>query len=279
MKDKIEIKTWFGKPIDPCSDPWYRFGRILSVIERNQVPVPDGSRWLDLGCQIGQFLKLIQTRYRISPTGVDDFDENNVVEVCRKHMRLEIKSASEVLNPSWRYLSRRIDRTGFDIQEKFSFISALEIIEHMIDTDAFIKECRVHLEEGGYLVISTPNINSLRNRLTVPLGLYPSGMEYRTINHHVRLYNAATLKSHVEEYGFRLVAMSGVNLLPMRFLRSGLLRRIDHLLSDLFPSLCGGIIAIFAPVPDEPALMEERSASADSHYTSESLDHVAVKTA
>ncbi len=279
MNNKVGIKTWFGKPIDPYSDPWYRFGRILSLLERSQVAVPNGSRWLDLGCQIGQFLKLLQTRYQISPTGIDDFDEDNVIEVCRKHMRLEIKSADEVLDPSWRYLSRRIDKMGFDIKEKFSFISALEIIEHMIDTDAFIKECRDHLEDGGYLVVSTPNINSLRNRLVVPLGFYPSGMEYRTINHHVRLYNAATLKSHVEEYGFRLVAMSGGNFLPMRFLRRGFLRRIDDLLSGRFPSFCGCIIAIFAPVPVAPGLAEDHSTSAGSHRSSESLDDAAVAMA
>jgi 2-polyprenyl-3-methyl-5-hydroxy-6-metoxy-1,4-benzoquinol methylase len=275
MNNKIGIKTWFGKPIDPYSDPWYRFDRILSLLERSRVAVPDGSRWLDLGCQIGQFLKLLQTKYQLSPTGIDDFDENNVVEVCRRHMRLEIKSAGEVLDPSWRYLSRRIERTGFDIKEKFSFISALEIIEHMIDTDAFINECRNHLENNGYLVVSTPNINSLRNRLAVPLGLYPSGMEYRTINHHVRLYNVATLKSHVEEYGFRLVAMSGVNFLPMRLLRGGLLRRIDGLLSSRFPSLCGGIIAIFTLVPVAPGLAEDYS----THRSPESLDDAAVTVA
>jgi len=265
MKDEIGIKMWFGQPVDPLSDPWYRFSRILSVIERSQVSVPDGSRWLDLGCQIGQFLKLLQTKYQISPTGIDDFDEDNVIEVCRKHMRLEIKDGSEALDSTWRYFSRRIDRTGFDIQEKFSFISALEIIEHMIDTDAFIKECRIHLEDNGYLIVSTPNINSLRNRLMVPLGFYPSAMEYRTIVHHVRLYNAATLKSHIEEHGFKLMGMVGVNFLPKRFLRKSLVRRADYLLSNRFPSLCGNLIAIFAPVPSMSDLVEVHSTAADSH--------------
>jgi 2-polyprenyl-3-methyl-5-hydroxy-6-metoxy-1,4-benzoquinol methylase len=249
MKRDIGINEWFGKPIDPYGEPWYRFSRVISLIEREQVSIPIGIKWLDVGSQIGQFLKLLQARYKILPTGIDDFDENNVIEVCRKHMQLELKSVSEVLNSSWRYLSRRIERTGFDIQEKFPFISALEIIEHMIDTDAFIKECRTHLEDSGYLVVSTPNINSLRNRVKVPLGFYPSGMEYRTIDHHVRLYNAASLKSHIEEHGFRLIAVSGVNFLPKRFLRNNLITRIDNLLADFFPSLCGNIIALFEATP------------------------------
>lgn len=245
MEQELGINVWFGKPLDPYGEPWYRFSRVLSLIECSNVYIPVGVRWLDVGCQIGQFLKLLQAKYQILPTGIDDFDENNVIDVCRKHMRLDLKNVSEVLNSTWRYFSRRIDRTGFDIQETFPFISALEIIEHMVDTDAFIEECRTHLEDNGYLIVSTPNINSLRNRVKIPLGFYPSGMEYRTIDHHVRLYNSATLKSHIEEHGFRFIRMTGVNFLPKKFLRNNLIRRVDQLLSDLFPSFCGNIIALF----------------------------------
>ncbi len=242
------MKTWFGKAIDPLEEPWYRFGRVISVLERH-IAIPAGSRWLDAGCQIGQFLKLLQSRFGIVPIGIDDFNENNVVEVCRKHLCLEIKESSEVLNSSWRYLSRRIEKDGFGLDEKVPFISALEVLEHMVDTDAFLDECRDHLEENGYLVVSTPNINSLRNRIQVPLGVYPAGMEYRTVNHHVRLYNIHVLKSHFAEHGFELVGLSGVSVLPQRFLRYSAARTIDPWLCDRFPHLAGSIIALFKASP------------------------------
>ena len=248
MNHHLGIVNWFGKAIDHYGEPWYRFGRIVSLLERH-TPPPIGAKWLDVGCQIGQFLKLLQAKYQIVPTGIDDFDESNVVEVCRKYLRLEIKEAREVINDSWRYLSRKIDKTGFNINEKFPFISALEVLEHMVDTDAFLSECRNHLEDNGYLIISTPNINSLRNRVQIPFGVYPAGMEYRNVIHHVRLYNVRALKSHLKEHGFEVVAMAGVNFLPARFLRYGLVRKIDARLANLFPSLCGNIIGVFKAKP------------------------------
>lgn len=247
MKSAFAENRWLGRDIDPLSDPWYRFGRVLSMLGR-YVPEPVQGTWLDVGCQIGQFLNLVTAKYGVIPTGIDDFHEGNVVEVCRRYLNLEISKPSDVLNDSWRYFSRRIDQTGFDLEEKFEFISALEVIEHMVDTDAFIRECRSHLKDDGYFIVTTPNINSLRNRIQVPLGIYPSSIEYRNVIHHVRIYNPKMLKSHVEEYGFKLVAMSGVNFLPRRMLGIKYLGKIDPLLCDLAPSLCGNVIAIFKAI-------------------------------
>lgn len=244
MRPPDGIESWFGIPVDHFSDPWYRFGRIAELIERHAT-VPPGTRWLDVGCQIGQFIKLVQARHRIEATGIDNFDASDAVEVCRKYFRLRIDTPEEVFDGSWRYLSRWVDKVGFAIDERFGFISALEILEHMVDTDAFLKECHDHLEISGCLVLSTPNINSLRNRLQVPFGAYPNGLEYRTLIHHVRLYNVSALKSHLCEHGFELVALAGVNFLPIRFMKYRVVRAIDRQLADLFPSLCGNIIGIF----------------------------------
>ena len=201
-------------------------------------------KWLDIGCQIGQFIKYVGVRHRIDATGVDNFEAANVREVCRKYFHLDIRDPDEVLDDSWRYHCRLVDK-GFDLTERYGFISALEVLEHMLDTDAFLDECRHHIEDGGHLVISTPNLNSLRNRIGFPFGAYPNGLEYRMIIHHVRLYNAPALKSHVEEHGFRLVAMTGVNFLPARFLKHRIVRTIDKRLANLLPSLCGNLIALF----------------------------------
>ena len=243
-----DIESWFGQAINNYSEPWYRFGRILSLIDRH-VAIPPRARWLDVGCQIGQFIKFLQARHPVVATGIDDFDAADAVEVCRRYFHIEIRTPGEAIDGSWRYLCRRVDQVGFVVDEKFSFISALEILEHMVDTDAFLEECRAHLEDGGHLVLSTPNINSLRNRVQVPFGAYPNGLEYRTLIHHVRLYNVPILKSHLAEHGFELVAMSGVNFLPIRFMKYKAVRALDARLADHFPSLCGNIIAIFNAMP------------------------------
>ena len=63
--------------------------------------------------------------------------------------------------------------------------------------------------------------------------------------HHVRLYNAATLKAHVESRGFVLRGMAGTSFLPRRMSRGVLAEWVDVRLSDLSPQLCGDLIAVF----------------------------------
>src|SRR5262249_24203647 len=119
---------------------------------------------------------------------------------------------------SWRYFQRDLAK-GIQLDEKFPFISALEVIEHIVNTDAFLRDCNEHLNHNGLLLLKTPNINSLRNRVTVPLGKYPVGLEYRIVVHHVRLYNPSVLRRHLEEHGFSVQMVRGVNFLPMRLMR------------------------------------------------------------
>jgi 2-polyprenyl-3-methyl-5-hydroxy-6-metoxy-1,4-benzoquinol methylase len=46
----------------------------------------------------------------------------------------------------------------------FDVIVAIEVVEHMIDHEDFFHECRRALKSGGKLMISTPNILSLKSR-------------------------------------------------------------------------------------------------------------------
>ena len=51
------------------------------------------------------------------------------------------------------------DNNSFDI------VVAAELIEHLLDQTKFLNECNRVLKPGGSLVISTPNILSLKSRL------------------------------------------------------------------------------------------------------------------
>jgi 2-polyprenyl-3-methyl-5-hydroxy-6-metoxy-1,4-benzoquinol methylase len=122
-------------------------------------------------------------------------------------------------------------------------ISALEVSEHIVDTDFFLEEVMARLKPGGWFLLSTPNINSLRNRVMVPLGAYPDGLEYRNVIQHVRLYNPAILKTHLASKGFRDIRLRGVSFLPQRFFPLGS-SRISRRLADWFPQLCNNFIAV-----------------------------------
>ena len=207
------------------TDPLYRFRRIFCALDRTGVRIAGTDSWLDLGCHNGTFLNLVIERYGVSAVGVDDFDPG-------------LKGSEP-----WEYLQRDLNK-DLVLGRRFRIVSALETLEHIIDTDRFLADIRTHHEEDGYLIISTPNINSLRNRLTVPLGHYPAGLEYRNLVHHVRLYNVPALRQHLMEHGYSVEHVSGVSFLPVRFNDLPKYRRVSELLANRLPQLCGNVVVI-----------------------------------
>jgi len=234
---------WLGIPIDPCDDPWYRFSRLLSVLDDVIETSHAGAAWLDLGCHQGQFVCVVQAKYRVLGTGMD------------------VWPASQKTDESWRYFQRDL-ASGIRLDEKFQFISALEVLEHVIDTDAFLSDCNEHLERNGFLILTTPNINSLRNRVTVPLGKYPTGLEYRTVIHHVRLYNPRVLHTHLAEHGFVVECIRGVNFLPMNIVRrqSRIIGALEKRLADILPQLCNNVIVVARKMCPDPLVRAPQEA-------------------
>jgi 2-polyprenyl-3-methyl-5-hydroxy-6-metoxy-1,4-benzoquinol methylase len=99
-------------------------------------------------------------------------------------------------------------------------VFAGEIIEHVIDTDAFLSELWRVLRMGGLLVLTTPNLASLENRVRLLLGKYPIWVDWRLGGEgHVRAYTAEILKRQMGEHGFRAEHVVGnwVPVLPQRW--------------------------------------------------------------
>ncbi|OGW91137.1 MAG: hypothetical protein A3D28_04475 [Omnitrophica bacterium RIFCSPHIGHO2_02_FULL_63_14] len=205
------------------SETAYRFERVLALLEE-RTAVREGDAWADLGCHTGTFLRMVIARYGVDPAGVDVYPPHRPPD-------------------PWAYFQR--DLPVFDLPRQYRFISALELIEHVIDTDAFLKGCRDLLEPGGFLILSTPNINSLRNRVMTFFGVYPANLEYKNVIHHVRLYNARKLEEHLAEHGFETLSVRGVSFLPLRFDHANrTVGRLSARLADRFPRLCGNLIVI-----------------------------------
>ena len=211
-------------------DPWYRYERIIKTLDKNfQKDISQAKSWLDIGCHNLSLLEIVSKYYELPVTGIDIW---NSQEKGASHSHIDYIQRN-LLNQDW---------SQKNIGKKFSVISGLEVIEHVINTDEFIQNCYDLLEDNGLLIISTPNINSLRNRITTPLGIYPTGLEYRTIIHHVRLYNPSVLQKHLKEYGFKIEKVMGVNFLPVSILSKT--KNVDISLSNSFPNLCGNFIVI-----------------------------------
>lgn len=209
------------------TDPYYRFGRVIEEI-KPYVKQPHSS-WLDLGCHHGQFLELVSKFFQLNTFGMDDW---------------ELKT--ELPDTDFIYFKGDLADSNWtnNFKNNLDFISALEVIEHMIDTEKFLRNCNSRLSKNGYLVISTPNINSLRNRILVPFGVYPAYLEYKNVIHHVRMFNKPKLVELLEQNGFKVLKASGVSFLPEKLLKYSLFEKISKQLSKWFPTLCGNLIIV-----------------------------------
>jgi predicted SAM-dependent methyltransferase len=87
-------------------------------------------------------------------------------------------------------------------------IIAGEIIEHLDDNLSFLKNCNRILKKGGKVVLSTPNICSLKNRLKVLFGSLPeycaSPKRNRDFNNHLTDFNLKELTKMLVEAGFEV---------------------------------------------------------------------------
>ena len=88
-------------------------------------------------------------------------------------------------------------------------IIAGEIIEHIYNPIKFIKECNRILKKGGTLILSTPNICSLKNRFKVLFGQLPEycaePSEDEGFERHIIDFNLATLTKILESTGFKVI--------------------------------------------------------------------------
>lgn len=86
-------------------------------------------------------------------------------------------------------------------------IIAGEIIEHIYNPIKFIKECNKILRKGGFLILSTPNICSLKNRFKVFAGQLPEycaePSEDESFERHIIDFNFQRLIQILKENGFK----------------------------------------------------------------------------
>jgi SAM-dependent methyltransferase len=137
-------------------------GRVFREVERSCGPDIDTA--IDFGGGSGMNLALLQSRMRIRRsvsfdivTPVDPIKGIEYVSGHRRHLETQVSPGSVDL------------------------ILAIEIIEHVFDTDSMIRLCKRLLKPGGVLVITTPNLSSAVNRLSLLLGWQPADTEVSTI--------------------------------------------------------------------------------------------------
>lgn len=185
------------------------------------------ARSLDIGCASGGFSGLLPDD--VEKWGVD----------FQRHPKLSEKfvfKSGDISEP-W-----PIPKTYFDI------VLAGEIIEHVLDTDAFLTQCFESLAVGGYLLLTTPNLVSFAN-----LRYWFKTDQYMWVDSgsnqmgHVRYLAPSQMKIALQMAGFvdiQMASSSGLESLDR-------LSSLQNLLRKAFP-LRGNRLCVMARKPVEP---------------------------
>lgn len=187
---------------------------------------------LDIGCADGSFSKKLKDDFGFNVFGLD-VSEGAVKLANAKGVTAKVHNLENKLP---------FQDNSFDL------IIACEIIEHLYDTDFFISELRRVLRKKGVLILSTPNLVSLVNRIKIAFGKYPSLVPEYNVGGagHIRAYTIPILKKQLISHGFNVVLASSPNItFPMINKRiPQTLKRIAIRLGNYFPNIGSHMILV-----------------------------------
>ncbi|WP_162009677.1 class I SAM-dependent methyltransferase [Methylocystis heyeri] len=133
-----------------------------------------------------------------------------------------------------------------DIPAEFTFdgITSLEVVEHLPDPTAALRQLSARLTPGGWLFVTTPNPEGLNAAV--------SGSSWREAEKpgHLLFFPAPTLKLALERSGFEQVERKRW---PIRFPNAPVIKRAIHFL--LQAAMVDGSVRMLArkPAPDQGA--------------------------
>lgn len=201
-----------------------RINKVLRLIGRNK-------SILDLACWDGSISEIIKKNNN-KVLGIEISD--NAIKKARAK-GIEVFDID--LNSNW----------SNNVAEKFDVVFAGEIIEHIFDTDNFLKQVWQVLKPSGFLVITTPNVASLGRRLLLLLGRSPL-IEVTARNYdagHIRYFTFSSLLKLLLENNFNIdQAMSD----SINFNKNGNIK--TSFFANIFPSL-GRTLIVKASIKNE----------------------------
>ncbi|HDH44390.1 MAG TPA: SAM-dependent methyltransferase [Thermococcus sp.] len=205
---------------------------------------------LDIGCGDGSFTILIGKTCEAK--------EVYGVEISEKAVKFAEKRGIKVFQLD-------IDEEDFPFEDNyFDAIFAGEIIEHLYNPDHLLEEVYRILKNKGIFLITTPNLASFYNRVSLLLGYQPFYTNVsikKSIGHliefeyfkerdivpfgdHIRLFTLRSLKEMLKSYGFKIKSVQGSTATALVFWRfSFLIKFLDRIL-EYFPSLSTTLIIV-----------------------------------
>lgn len=206
--EKVGFGLWDAESYQ--QDRVIKLYKILSKILKIEKPL----NVIDIACGNGGFINTLSQMYPLHKYYGSDI-ASNVIEQ-NKIEKPEINWYAEDCNVRMSY------KDNF-----FDVVIAGEVLEHLYDTDYFIHELYRIIKPGGFLLLTTPNLASWLDRITLLLGLQPFSTEvsnesriygrkffYRLLNikesqsaGHLRCFTRSALKDVFRAYSFEDIVL------------------------------------------------------------------------
>jgi SAM-dependent methyltransferase len=187
---------------------------------------------LDVGGGTGAYLSLLKSRLRV-----------------KRFISTDVMPRTGRSDPDLVYLqvgaeelTKRIPPRSVDL------VLMIEVIEHLNDPDAGVEQVFRCLKPGGVLILTTPNLSSLLNRVALLFGYLPLSAEVSTrrvfgrpgtvVAGHLRLHTFRSLVEFLSYHGFTIRSAHTVHNSRSMYTSGG---RVGTLLywADRFSALGG----------------------------------------
>jgi 2-polyprenyl-6-hydroxyphenyl methylase/3-demethylubiquinone-9 3-methyltransferase len=175
----------------------------------------EGKSALDVGCGAGLLAEPL-ARLGAQVTGIDASEE--VIGVAREH------AAEMGLGIEYR------SGDALHLEGEFDLITAMEVIEHVVDPALFVRALAKRLGPGGLLIMSTPNATGWSKLLMITIS---EGLGYipRGTHDFDRFVPPERLKLLLTEAGLKCLDVEGIAWLPIRGLHLSDDLRLNYLMS------------------------------------------------
>ncbi|OGV91088.1 hypothetical protein A3A66_01330 [Microgenomates group bacterium RIFCSPLOWO2_01_FULL_46_13] len=140
------------------------------------------------------------------------------------------------------------------LPEKFEAITALEVIEHVIDPERLVRFAREHLTDDGRFIVSFPNTAWWKYRWDLMRGKFIDESPAFSDFDHIHFYTLDSLEKLLTKNGFFIETVDGDFVLPQPFSR--LPKSFQNFIGRKRPSVFGyQVVAVCRKVSKKPVVV------------------------
>jgi len=181
------------------------------------------SKILDLGCSSGLFAERLRAMGH-HVTGVDVYEFDQIAERTDAFHRADLN-----------------DGIPPEVGSGFDIVLAADVLEHLADPAALVRQVRQVLEPHGSAVFCVPNFAHWYPRIRSALGLFDYDQRGILDATHLHFFTRRSFRKLVERGGFVIGRMEPVGL-PLDALGASagparVARLVDHVLVTLWPTM------------------------------------------